>query len=820
MLGTNAMDDAFAFRRRYETFRSLLKKNSQALQLLADLEADLNFMEHTHADIRRPLWRLVDETLLMAQELNLLSNDRHKALYAVIEDIEARIRSMFDLPATDPERPLAVALGGEPGKATLIGGKAAGLTALMEIAPEHVPPGFVITTAAYRLFIDENRLTERIRLLVDDLGHVKDPDLFRSRLRAARELFINAQVPDPIRAAIATHAAAISDAGHDRWAVRSSAIQEDEDFTFAGQFDSILDVPEAYLVEAYKRVLASRFSERAMAYRLHHGFREIDTSMAVLFMPLVGPRFAGVLYTNTPTKADGGGMLINAVPGLAHEMIKGKVQADTIFLSRAAEPKVLEIVFAADPQSGRPAHDEHPPEPLLTNLGRLAFRIMEASGHDMDLEWVVDTAGKIWLLQGRRLRLPDTDRKEERRLREDTPVLEQGTTIFPGRAEGPVAHVSDKPDPAGVKKGAIVVAQQATPRLAPILPHIGGLLVESGNPVGHLAALAREYAVPCLFNVGKAVWTFAPGSIVSMDATKRRLYRGSQWPGLRERFAQRLAARGRPRASGPLHEAVIALSLIDPHAADFKAKKCRSLHDVIRFIHEMSVRSMFAFGDSQKLPWRRTAVPLVTPIPIKIRLINLDGAVAKRDGDLVPEQVYSVPFQALWRGITSPGVRWDKRPNPTSEALPPDFVEQVMGGGRGPRRVRDTNYFIVARDYVNFNARFAFHYAMVDAVASPWAEKNYVSFRFQGGAAAAPNCERRAAFLESVLRLSDFSVDRRADLVAAWIRYYPLNETQRALEVLGRLMACARELDMVLINDDMVKKYVAFFMSGNMRVFM
>ena len=351
------------------------------------------------------------------------------------------------------------------------------------------------------------------------------------------------------------------------------------------------------------------------------------------------------------------------------------------------------------------------------------------------------------------------------------------------------------------------------------MPDIGALIVEKGNPVGHLATLARELSVPCLFKAGEGVLLFKSGEIISIDATTRKIYKGTQWDDVRERVLVRISAGKKRISSGPLYDLVLKLNLIDPNSSNFKPQKCMSIHDVTRFIHEMSVRSMFSFGDSQNRLWRRNAVTLKTPIPIKIKLLDLDGSVEEKKEELDPSHVKSIPFQALWKGISDPKVIWNKRIIGGTSFLTPDLEEQIMGGTKGPRRRKDTNYFIVAKDYLNFNARFIYHYALIDAVTGPWSENNYVNFRFRGGASNREGLNRRALFLESVLRLSNFEVNRRGDLVTSWFRYNSQKDSEDALEMLGRLMACSRQLDMLLTNDEMVKTYVDNFISGNFRAF-
>ena len=159
----------------------------------------------------------------------------------------------------------------------------AGLAALRRHFPDRIPDGFAVTINAYLQFIEENRLMDKIRLLLSDLGDVTDIHQFQTRTATIREIINSATVPDRILQAIHDQAVKTRGQGNGRWAVRSSALSEDEQFSFAGQFDSRLEVALEDLGEAYRSVLAGRFTDRAIHYRLHCGIREVDTPMAVLF---------------------------------------------------------------------------------------------------------------------------------------------------------------------------------------------------------------------------------------------------------------------------------------------------------------------------------------------------------------------------------------------------------------------------------------------------------------------------------------------------------------------------------------------------------
>jgi pyruvate, water dikinase len=808
----------YDFRLRYETLRQVLRKNGKVLQLLNDLEADLNHLSRHDYKIRRPLKRLLAETLLMAQELNLLTHDQYSDLYDIIFNIGSKIDSATKEAWNPKDQPLIVTLDDDDClNSTLVGGKALGVARLRRLFPDSVPPGFIITTAAYRLFLEENQLMDRIRLLLFNIETVMDQNEFRSRTQTIRDLIRSAYVPKEVSGAIARNASKFTKVVSSGWAVRSSATSEDEHFSFAGQFESLLSVDFHQLADAYRFVLSSRFSDRAVTYRLHCGFCEVDTPMAVLFMPTIDPQATGVIYTTNPQELDSHTMLVNTVPGLGEAFVRGTEKADIFYISREEKPRMIKVHSA----SGRLEQTNYLSTEKLFEIGSIGYRASRSFGHEMDIEWAMDKQGKMWLLQGRRINIATVEKIKENKSKKSIALAEGGITIFPGRAEGSVVWLSSGTDPSSVPKGSVLVVNQPTPELAVVLPRIAALLATEGNPAGHLAALLREFAVPGIFQLGNQIKRLIFKTVVSVDATNRKIYDGSLWPEVKDIVLSRMASAQREPRSGPLYDLISALSLTDPHTPSFKSKNCRSIHDIIRFIHEMSIRSMFTFGDDQNHLWPKTKRMrrLHTTFPLKLNLIDLDESISDMKKVINPEQIQSIPFQALWRGLSDPGLPWSERWEGQFFNLPSGFREAVLGGGKGPRRPSDDNYVMVAADYMNLNARMAFHYAMIDALVSKGDENNHVHFWFHGGGAADENRTRRARFIEQVLRQLRFGVDRHGDLVSAWLRRYPMAESEKALESIGRLMVCARQLDMLMKNESSTNLYVERFLSGQYQAF-
>jgi pyruvate,water dikinase len=371
-------------------------------------------------------------------------------------------------------------------------------------------------------------------------------------------------------------------------------------------------------------------------------------------------------------------------------------------------------------------------------------------------------------------------------------------------------------------EGVILVVPHATPDVAAVLPHLAGFIAERGHPTGHAATVLREFAVPSLFEVPGATVKLSTGEMVGLDATGRQVLPGVPWPDVRERTVARLSAPRVERAPSPLHQAIVRLSLTDPMSRRFRPEGCESIHDLIRFMHEKAVATFFEMGDRETRGHSGASLQLETPVPLNLHLLDLGGALPAPDPKrkkVPPEEVRSVPFQALWRGMTHPGVSWTGRTEVNIRGFA-SVVATSLGGDLGTmRQLGDANYLLVAPEYLNLNIRLAYHYALVDALVGPSAENNYVNFRFRGGGGSADRRDLRARFLTEVLLRSRFGVDRRGDLVTAWLRRYPQRSSEEGLELLGRLMICARQMDMLMESAVVMQHYVERFMSGDYRAF-
>ncbi len=299
-----------------------------------------------------------------------------------------------------------------------VGGKGASL-ARMTLAGLPVPPGFSITTAAYRRFVAQNELQEHILTAVSAIS-VGEPATLDKASQQIEKLFMEAVIPDEM---VETIRRAYSElGGHEiheddglAVAVRSSATAEDlPEMSFAGQQETYLNIRGATRVlEAVKRCWASLWTARAIGYRAQRGIAPADVSLAVVVQELVAADTSGILFTANPLTGARDQEMINAAWGLGEAIVGGQVTPDTVVVDKAngniltqeiAEKQVMTVLTSLGTHE-EPVPVEKRAAPALTTeqvaeLARIGVRIEQLYDRPMDIEWAIKD-GQIFVVQAR-----------------------------------------------------------------------------------------------------------------------------------------------------------------------------------------------------------------------------------------------------------------------------------------------------------------------------------------------------------------------------------------------------------------------------------
>jgi pyruvate,water dikinase len=823
-----AGDAGERLRQKYLSFRELLSLNNECLELIAGLQEDLQYIVPQRDVVGARVAAIFDKASGTVAALEALTGLGYAQLAEALREqrneVERYIAACQEL--VTPKLSMWLNEAGMDAVSEA-GGKAAALGEIKRKLGLPVPDGYVLTTAAYRQFCG-TPLWQAIRDAIRG-ADVNDLEGLHSISASLSRLVMAQPVPRAIEVAISERALALK-AGEYGLAVRSSAVGEGGERTFAGQYLSLINVATNQVVEAYKQVIAGRFSARALAYRLSTGLLEVDSPMAVLFLPVIRARASGIMYTRDPGDPKDKVLWVTSTHGLALDIASGRTPADLFIVSRRPPHGVLERHLARKDEEITalaggglrrrklgPAEAEAPSlEPReLALLAEWGVRMEDHFGSPQDVEWAMDEQRRLWILQARPLALAGSHKTRRSRPR-TPPLVEGGRTVFPGQAAGPACLIEDIRELGKAPEGAVVFLRKASPEIVGVLPRVAGLVAEWGNVTGHAAALLREFRVPSVFMMSGAFERLKTGDPVSLDAIQARVYEGLLWE---TRGSGKGPQEGRRERSGdPISRRVLTLNLLDPSAFNFRPSGCKSTHDVLRFCHEKAVEAMFVVNDVELERHEQRCRRLETDMPLHVYVLDLGGGLALRDPErrvVSPAEITCRPFRSLWKGMTHPGVSW-KREMPASFS----DVASVMAGSlsshsSATRGFGERSYLLVAHEYMNFNSRLAYHFSLVDACLSDTPSANYISFRFAGGGATRQRRSLRACFLEACLTHYGFQADRRGDLLNAWFKKGPAEDTAARLDILGRLLVSSSQLDMFMSSQDVMRWYVKQFLAGN-----
>ena len=313
---------------------------------------------------------------------------------------------------TEQDSPLVLALDDASATLERVGGKGSSL-ARLAAAGLPVPPGFHITTAAYRHFVVRHGLQEQILAAVSTTSP-DQPATLEVAAQTIATLFAQHSMPDEVATAI--RQAYVRLGGGDLpVAVRSSATAEDlPDLSFAGQQETYLNMHgEAMVLDAVKRCWASLWTARAIGYRALHNIAQQDLSLAVIVQELVPAEAAGVLFTANPLTGARDQVMINAAWGLGEAIVSGQVTPDTMVIDKASGMlKDVQIseknVMTVRTHEG--TRQEAVPVDLRTRavlapeqaatLAHIGVQIEELYGQPIDIEWAL-SADRFFIVQAR-----------------------------------------------------------------------------------------------------------------------------------------------------------------------------------------------------------------------------------------------------------------------------------------------------------------------------------------------------------------------------------------------------------------------------------
>ncbi|MFZ5579822.1 MAG: phosphoenolpyruvate synthase [Pseudomonadota bacterium] len=433
----------------------------------------------------------------------------------------------------------------------LVGGKNASLGEMFRtLKPKgvNVPGGFATTAEAYWAVIDHNDLRGRIFDLLAGLD-ITDVVRLAEVGQTIRDWLTHAELPDELAREIGEAYGRMGE--NPDVAVRSSATAEDlPTASFAGQQETYLNIRGvASLLATCKRVYASLFTDRAIAYRTHQGFEHDKVALSIGVQRMVRSDLAssGVMFTLDTESGFRDAVLVTAAYGLGENVVQGAVNPDEFLvfkptlasghrpiIKRQLGSKAIRMIYTRDSLAGRSTRNiETPPDERhrfcvtddeVLELARQAVIIERHYGRPMDIEWAKDgNSGELFIVQAR----PETVQARADVSLFKQYILEQrGEVVASGRsvgqkiAAGTARVILHARDMHQLQPGEVLVTDITDPDWEPIMKLASAIVTNRGGRTCHAAIIARELGIPAVVGCGDATQTVPNGQVVTVSCAE------------------------------------------------------------------------------------------------------------------------------------------------------------------------------------------------------------------------------------------------------------------------------------------------------------
>ncbi|MBE0425259.1 MAG: phosphoenolpyruvate synthase [Nitrospirae bacterium] len=824
-----------ALKNKYSSFQQVLSKNNQVLELMADMEEKLSgeYLFDRHY-INANCMLIADGVLNIIENLNTLSKDKYTILYKVHNDIVKEIKKILEYKIEIPVSELSIPFENITDEmAGIVGGKSAHLAEVKGHVNLPVPEGFAISSYAFKRFMEHNTLFEKINNVLSSLGIEKLEELNRVS-KEIYDMVQKADIPSDLEKAVRDGYSKLYQKINKEItvSVRSSAIREDGEFSFAGQYATYLNVPGDLILQKYKEVVASLFNPRAIFYYKTKGFSEAEMIMAVCVLSMVDAEAGGVMYTTDPNDPSVDHIIINAIYGLGKWLVDGTITPDLYIVSRHPEgviinkriseqekmlicgkPGELEEAEVPEEKKGKQCtSDDH-----IRLLARYALDLENYYGGPQDIEWSIGSDNKVYILQTRPLKTI----KESltvcipTRMQGYNVLIDKGVIACRGIGYGKAFILKDEGDLKDFPEGAVLVVKHTNPKYVTVMNKASAIITDVGSATGHMASLSREYQVPTILDTEVATRVLRDGQGITVDAINCNIYEGKVEELLEYALKKKESFKETHlfKTLGKALKKIVPLNLIDPEGENFKPEYCKTFHDITRFAHEIAMQEMFSIGKDHDIKGTK-AIPLVAGVPVDALLLDIGDGIKGLPGKASTEDILSMPLSALLKGMKS--MNWPE-PRPVDAK---GFLGMLAHSASVPEEqlyeMGKKSFCIVSRNYMNFSIRLGYHFSMIEAYAGDNVNDNYIKFFFKGGGAALDRRLRRVRLITEILKKMGFGVNVKEDVINAGLTKYKKATIEDKLDILGKLSAYTKQLDMVMFNDaitdmyieDFIKKYI------------
>ena len=436
----------------------------------------------------------------------------------------------------------------------IVGGKNASLGEMLSNLSElgiKVPDGFATTAKAYRDFLAQQNLDQKIRQRLKTLN-TNDVVALAEAGTEIRQWILDNPFPDSLLTEISQAWQRLQENDKNlAVAVRSSATAEDlPDASFAGQQETFLNVSELdNVLIAIKHVFASLYNDRAISYRVHQNFDHDKVALSAGIQRMVRSDLgsSGVIFTLDTESGFRDAVFITGAYGLGETVVQGAVNPDEFYaykpnliqdkpaiLTRTLGSKLIKMIHTKNKEHGHSVQIVDIPEDermkfcisddQVEQLARHAVTIEQHYGRPMDIEWALDgTDNHLYIVQAR----PETVvSRESASVIERYELKQRGKVMAEGRAigqrigSGKASLIKDPGEMSRVKEGDVLVTDMTDPDWEPIMKRASAIVTNRGGRTCHAAIIARELGIPAIVGCGNATDLLNDGDNVTVSCAE------------------------------------------------------------------------------------------------------------------------------------------------------------------------------------------------------------------------------------------------------------------------------------------------------------
>lgn len=422
----------------------------------------------------------------------------------------------------------------------LVGGKGANLGEMVR-AGFPVPPGFIVTAAAYYHVVELNNLKPKIKPILHDLD-IHDIHSLNQVSQRIKALISRANIPNQLALDIIERYLKLG-SGHNQTlvAVRSSATAEDlPDASFAGQQETFLNVQgEANLIQNIRACWASLFEPRAIFYRQEKNFDHFKVGIAVPVQKMIQSHVSGIMFTVNPVTNNKNQLVIEAIWGLGEKIVQGAYTPDHYLiqklswkiLQKQTNQQTKQLIYSKDRNRELKLPKNKQRQTKLTDeqiifLAKLGHKIQQHYFFPQDIEWAL-ADNQFYLVQSRPITTLNVQETKTTPISTNKlTLLLKGEAASPGIITGYTRILKSSKEINQLSQGEILVTDMTTPDFVPAMKKAAAIVTNKGGQTSHAAIVSRELGIPCIVGTATATQVLKTRTVVTVNGQTGEIFRG------------------------------------------------------------------------------------------------------------------------------------------------------------------------------------------------------------------------------------------------------------------------------------------------------